>query len=113
MTNGRLRLWACVYQPPCPAPCYIILASEHRKQAPEIAKDVDCNADSVLDIIHAFNHDDTQALRWKSSCPHATYLSFAADQGYLILQYVPPTSTFVATMTCAPLPRRDSLPVTV
>jgi len=60
--------------------CQIILASERRKRAPEIAKDVGCDSDSVLDIIHAFNHNGVQALIRKSSCPHKTYPAFAADQ---------------------------------
>jgi hypothetical protein len=60
--------------------CQIILASERRKRAPEIAQDVGCDADSVLDIIHAFNDNGVQALIRKSSCPHKTYPAFAADQ---------------------------------
>jgi len=60
--------------------CQIVLASERHKRAPEIAKDVGCDSDSVLDIIHAFNHNGVLALIRKSSCPHKTYPAFAADQ---------------------------------
>ena len=60
--------------------CQIILASERRKRAPEIAKDVGCDSDSVLDIIHAFNRAGGQAQTRKSSRPHKTYPAFAADQ---------------------------------
>lgn len=60
--------------------CQIILASERRKRAPEIAKDVGCDSDSVLDIIHGFNHDGVQALIRKSSRPHKTYPAFATEQ---------------------------------
>jgi transposase len=60
--------------------CQVILASERRKRAPEIAQDVGCDADSVLDIIHAFNNGGVQALIRKSSRPHRTHPAFAAEQ---------------------------------
>lgn len=60
--------------------CQVILASERRKRAPEIGKDVGCDADSVLDMIHAFNRDGVQALRRKSTRPHKTHPAFGTAQ---------------------------------
>ena len=60
--------------------CQILLASERRKRAPEIAKDVGCDSDTVLDIIHAFDREGVQALIRKSSRPHTTHPAFGAEQ---------------------------------
>ena len=60
--------------------CQIILASARGKQAPHIAADLGCDADTVLNAIHAFNATGLAALRKKSSRPHKTHPAIAADQ---------------------------------
>lgn len=60
--------------------CQIILASARGKQAPHIAADLGCDADTALNGIHAFNETGLAALTKKPSRPHTAYPAFATDQ---------------------------------
>jgi len=60
--------------------CQIILGSARGKQALNIAADLGCDADTVLNAIHAFNATGLAALEKKSSRPHKTYPAIAVDQ---------------------------------
>jgi len=59
--------------------CQIILSSACGKRAPEIAKEVHCDADTVLNTIHAFNARGLGALVKGSSRPHNTHAAFDAE----------------------------------
>ena len=59
--------------------CQIILASARGKRAAEIARDVGCDADTVLNALHAFNEKGVEALNKGSSRPHTIATAFDAQ----------------------------------
>jgi len=60
--------------------CQIVLASARGKPAPRIAEDVGCDADTVLNAIHAFNETGLGALTKKSTRPHQPHAVFNDDR---------------------------------
>lgn len=50
--------------------CQILLASAAGKRASQIARDLGCDADTVLNAINAFNQDGLDALVAGSNAPH-------------------------------------------
>ena len=60
--------------------CQILLASAAGKWAPAIAAEVHCDADTVLNAIHAFNARGTAALTKGSPRPHNTHAAFDGEQ---------------------------------
>jgi transposase len=60
--------------------CQIVLSSASGKRAPDIAKEVHCDADTVLSGIHAFNDRGLAALAKRSNRPHKTRTVFDAER---------------------------------
>jgi len=60
--------------------CQIVLASARGTRAPHIAEDVGCDADTVLNAIHAFNETGLDALTEKSTRPHQPRAVFNAER---------------------------------
>jgi hypothetical protein len=59
--------------------CQIMLSSAGRNRAPAIAREVHCDADTVLNVIHAFNAGGLAALVKGSSRPHNTHTAFNSE----------------------------------
>lgn len=59
--------------------CQIVLSSASGKRAPDIAKEVHCDDDTVLNAIHAFNARGLAALIKGSNRPHRTRDVFDAE----------------------------------
>jgi transposase len=59
--------------------CQILLASARGERAPQIARQLGCDDQTVLDALHAFNAVGLDALRKGSSRPHRTRLAFAPE----------------------------------
>lgn len=59
--------------------CQIILSSASGKRASQIAKEVHCDADTVLNVINAFNASGLAALNRGSSRPLETHNAFDAE----------------------------------
>lgn len=59
--------------------CQILLASVRGKRAPQIADDLGCDDDTVLNAIHAFHAVGLAALSKGSSRPHTIRIAFAAE----------------------------------
>jgi len=60
--------------------CQILLASARGERAPQIAAQVGCDDQTVLDALHAFNAVGLAALTKGSSRPKRTRLAFSPDQ---------------------------------
>ena len=60
--------------------CQILLASARGERAPEIARQLGCDDQTVLDALHAFNGVGLEALQKGSSRPHRTRLVFTPEQ---------------------------------
>jgi transposase len=60
--------------------CQILLASARGARAPQIAQQLGCDDQTVLDALHAFNAVGLDALRKGSSRPHRTRLAFGPEQ---------------------------------
>src|SRR5260370_21779303 len=60
--------------------CQILLASARGARAPQIAQQLGCDDQTVLDALHAFNAVGLDALRKGSSRPHRTRLAFPPEQ---------------------------------
>jgi len=58
--------------------CQILRASAAGVQAPQIARSLGCNEQTVRNAIHAFNRRGVAALRKGSSRPHTTQATFDA-----------------------------------
>ena len=59
--------------------CQIVLASARGKRAPEIARDLGCDADTALNAIHTFNAKGVKALCRQPSRPHTIETAFDAE----------------------------------
>jgi transposase len=59
--------------------CQILLASARGERAPQIARQLGCDDQTVLDALHAFNAAGLDALRKGSSRPHRTRLAFSPE----------------------------------
>lgn len=72
--------------------CQIVLSSASGKRAPHIAKELHCDADTVLNAIHAFNARGLDALIRQCSRPHKTADVFDAEssEGLRILLHQSP-----------------------
>jgi transposase len=57
----------------------MLLASARGKRAPQIAKELGCDDQTVLDALHAFNAHGLDALRHGSPIPHTTYPTFTPE----------------------------------
>ena len=60
--------------------CQILLASANGKRASQIAGDLGCDTDTVLNAINAFNTASLECLTLGSSVPHSIERGFDADQ---------------------------------
>ncbi len=58
--------------------CQIVLASARGESAPQIARQLGCDKQTVLNAIHAFNCAGLAALRRGSNRPHAPRVAFSA-----------------------------------
>lgn len=56
----------------------ILLASSSGKRASQIAKELQCDTDTALNAINAFNHKGVEALKAGSSVPHHIAYGFDA-----------------------------------
>lgn len=59
--------------------CQILLASARGKRVAEIAQDLGCDEDTVLNAIHAFQEKGLEALNRGSSRPHSLRTVFDAQ----------------------------------
>jgi transposase len=59
--------------------CQILLASARGKRVAEIAQNVSCDEDTVLNAIHAFHEKGLEALSRGSSRPHTIETAFDAQ----------------------------------
>jgi transposase len=59
--------------------CQILLASARGERAPDIAKAVGCDADTVRMVIHVFDETGLAALQCGSRRPHHTQAAFSAE----------------------------------
>lgn len=57
--------------------CQILLANARGERPSQIAGTVGCTAQTVRDVIHAFDARETAALSRHSSCPATTHLAYA------------------------------------
>jgi hypothetical protein len=60
--------------------CQILLASARGARAPQIAQQLGCDDQTVLDALHAFTAVGLDALRKGSSRPHRTRLAFPPER---------------------------------
>lgn len=60
--------------------CQIVLASARGEWAPRISRNLGCNAQTVRNVIAAFNERGLACLRRGSSVPHTTYPAFDPAQ---------------------------------
>lgn len=60
--------------------CQILLASARGERAPQIAHDLGCDDQIVLDALHAFNERGLEALHRGSSRPQTTHPAFTPAQ---------------------------------
>ena len=60
--------------------CQILLASARGEQAPQIARHLGCDDQTVLDALHAFNASGLDTLQKGSSRPQTTHPAFSLDQ---------------------------------
>jgi transposase len=58
--------------------CQIVLASAAGERAPQIARHLGCDDQTVLDAINAFNARSLESLTKRSSRAHVTYPAFTA-----------------------------------
>jgi transposase len=56
--------------------CQMLLASARGERAPQIARELGCDDQTVLDALHAFNERGLDALQHGSPLPHTTYPTF-------------------------------------
>jgi transposase len=61
--------------------CQILLASARGEHAPQIARSLGCNRQTVLDALHAFNPKGLAALVPGSSRPQTTHAAFDPARG--------------------------------
>ncbi len=59
--------------------CQMLLASARGERAPQIAKELGCDDQTVLDALHAFNERGLDALQHGSPNPHTTYPTFTPE----------------------------------
>jgi transposase len=59
--------------------CQMLLASARGERAPQIAKELGCDDQTVLDALHAFNERGLDALQHGSPVPHTTYPTFTPE----------------------------------
>jgi transposase len=59
--------------------CQILLASSRGETAPQIARTLSCDKQTVLNAIHAFNARGVDALIKGSPAPHTVHAAFDAD----------------------------------
>ena len=69
--------------------CQILLASARHERAPRIAEQLGCDAQTVLDALHAFNPAGLACLEKKSSRAHRTRLVFAPAQAERLRALLP------------------------
>ena len=60
--------------------CQILLASCEGEWAPQIARQLGCNDQTVRNAIRAFNESGLACLRRGSSRPHTIHVAFAGDR---------------------------------
>ncbi len=60
--------------------CQILLASSRRQRAPEIARQLGCDDQTVRNVIHGFNTSGLAVLQQGSSRPHRLRTSFTAEK---------------------------------
>jgi len=60
--------------------CQVILASARGERAPQIARVLGCDDQTVRNVIHGFNAGGLAVLRRGSSRPHTTHPAFDAAQ---------------------------------
>jgi transposase len=59
--------------------CQMLLASARGERAPQIAHELGCDDQTVLDALHAFNERGLDALQHGSPIPHTTYPTFTPE----------------------------------
>jgi transposase len=59
--------------------CQMLLASARGERAPQIAKELGCDDQTVLDALHIFNEQGLDALQHGSPVPHTTYPTFTHE----------------------------------
>jgi transposase len=59
--------------------CQIVLASNRRKRASQIAQDLSCDGDTVTKAINAFNEQGLEALTARSHAVHTPQAAFDAQ----------------------------------
>jgi hypothetical protein len=59
--------------------CQILLASSRGERAPQIARALGCDKQTVLNALHAFNGRGVASLTKGSSVPHASHAAFDAE----------------------------------
>ncbi len=59
--------------------CQILRASARRERAPEIARQLGCDDQTVRNVIHAFNATGLSVLQAGSSRPHQLHTSFSEE----------------------------------
>ena len=60
--------------------CQIVLASSRGEWAPQIARQLGCNDQTVRNAIRAFNESGVACLRIGSSRPHTIHAAFAGER---------------------------------
>jgi transposase len=65
--------------------CQILLASARKERAPQIARELGCDDQTVRNVIHEFNADGLRVLHQGSSRPHRLRTSFT-EEGLARLQ---------------------------
>lgn len=60
--------------------CQILLASARGEEAPQIARQLGCDDQTVRNAIHAFHHSGLACLSKGSSRPHTIHSAFTAEQ---------------------------------
>ena len=74
--------------------CQMLLASARGERAPQIAQELGCDDQTVLDALHGFNERGLEALQHGSPVPRTTYPTFtpeAAERLRALLHHSPRT----------------------